>query len=482
MLVSLFMKKQCLVFMLLLSFLCSLSAQTLEEGKNLYDKGEYNKAKPVFAKYLKSNPSNGNYNLWYGVCCLKTGDSNEAIKYLEIAVKKRMSEGKPYLAEAYNVQYRFEDAIKCYEEYIAELNRRKKPTTDLNVLLDKAKNNLRMLKGVEQVSFIDSFIVDKQEFLNAYKISKESGTLTMYDNFFNTNTGNPTTVYETEIGNKIYYGDKLENGKLNIFTRNKLDGKWGNPSPLPEAINHSLNANYPYVLTDGLTIYYAAEGKESIGGYDIFVTRYNTNTDSYLTPENVGMPFNSPYNDYMFVIDEFNNLGWFASDRYQPAGRVCIYVFIPNETKLVYNYESLEMQKLINLAKIHAIKESWTDKSSVANAKKRLQQIINEKPLNEQKYDFVFVINDRLTYHQLNDFKSSQTKSLFGKYSRMNNDLKKRQEELDKLRMVYSTSTENEKAKLTQRILSLEQNVNQLTEDIERTLIEIRNTEIQTLK
>lgn len=48
--------------------------------------------------------------------------------------------------------------------------------------------------------------------------------------------------------------------------------------------------------------------------------------------------------------------------------------------------------------------------------------------------------------------------------------------------MVYSTSTENEKVKLTQRILSLEQNVNQLTEDIERTLIEIRNTEIQTLK
>lgn len=22
------------------------------------------------------------------------------------------------------------------------------------------------------------------------------------------------------------------------------------------------------------------------------------------------MPFNSPYNDYMYVIDEFNNLGW----------------------------------------------------------------------------------------------------------------------------------------------------------------------------
>ena len=37
-----------------------------------------------------------------------------------------------------------------------------------------------------------------------------------------------------------------------------------------------------------------------------------TSTDTYLVPENVGMPFNSPYNDYMYVIDEYNNLGWFA--------------------------------------------------------------------------------------------------------------------------------------------------------------------------
>lgn len=43
----------------------------------------------------------------------------------------------------------------------------------------------------------------------------------------------------------------------------------------------------PVCLSDGVTIYYATDG-EGLGGYDIFVTRYNTNTDSYLTPENVG--------------------------------------------------------------------------------------------------------------------------------------------------------------------------------------------------
>ena len=120
---------------------------------------------------------------------------------------------------------------------------------------------------------------------------------------------------------------------------------------MPGSINESGNANDPFVLSDGVTIYYATDG-EGLGGYDIFVTRYNTNTDSYLTPENVGMPFNSPYNDYMYVIDEYNNLGWFTSDRFQPEEKVCIYVFIPNSSKQTYNYEAMDPQQMIRLAQI----------------------------------------------------------------------------------------------------------------------------------
>ncbi len=68
-------------------------------------------------------------------------------------------------------------------------------------------------------------------------------------------------------------------------------------------------------LTDGITIYYASDGDKWIGGYDIFRHPLQYEYDTYLMPENVGMPFNWPYNDYMFVIDEFNNLGRLASDR-----------------------------------------------------------------------------------------------------------------------------------------------------------------------
>ena len=106
----------------------NVSAQTLSKAKELYEKGDYAKAKPVFLKYVKSQPANGNYNLWYGVCCLKTGEADKAVKYLETAVKKRIPSGQLYLSQAYNNVYRFEDAIACYEEYIEALNKRKRTT------------------------------------------------------------------------------------------------------------------------------------------------------------------------------------------------------------------------------------------------------------------------------------------------------------------------------------------------------------------
>lgn len=256
------MKGKYILFLICSLFLCEVSAQTLEQARTLFTKGEYEQAKPVFKKYTKSQPSNGNYNYWYGVCCLKTGEAEEAVKPLEIAVKKRITGGQLYLGQAYNETYRFEDAVNCFEEYIADLSKRKKPTEEAEKLLEKSKSDLRMLKGVEEVCIIDSFVVDKATFLNAYKISEESGKLFTFNEFFKTEGDHPGTVYETEIGNKIYYSEKGEKGNLDIFSKNKLLNEWSDGRPLPGSINASGNANYPFVLSDGVTVYYASDGED----------------------------------------------------------------------------------------------------------------------------------------------------------------------------------------------------------------------------
>ena len=158
--------------------------------------------------------------------------------------------------------------------------------------------------------------------------------------------------------------------------------------------------------------YYASDG-EGLGGYDIFVTRYNTNTDTYLVPENVGMPFNSPYNDYMYVIDEYNNLGWFASDRFQPEGRYVFMYSSLNTSKQTYNYEAMEQQEIIRLAQIHSLKETWKDKQAVTEALQRLKAAISHKPKERRAMDFEFVIDDHTTYYLMSDFKSAKAKNTF---------------------------------------------------------------------
>ena len=248
------MKRKYILFLICSFFLGGASAQTLEQARTLFTKGDYEQAKPVFQKYAKSQPSNGNYSYWYGVCCLKTGEPEEAVKYLETAVKRRVAGGQLYLGQAYNDTYRFEDAVNCFEEYIADLSKRKRSTEEAEALLEKSKADLRMLKGVEDVCIIDSFVVDKANFLSAYKISEESGKLFTFNEFFQTEGDHPGTVYETEIGNKIYYSEKGERGNLDIFSKNKLLNEWSNGRPLPGSINESGNANYPFVLSDGVTI------------------------------------------------------------------------------------------------------------------------------------------------------------------------------------------------------------------------------------
>ena len=463
--------------------LASLPAvgQTLAQARALYAKGEYAQAKPVFKRFVKSAPSNGNYNLWYGVCCLETGEHEEAVPYLEKAVKRRVPSGQYHLARAYDLTYRFEEAQETNDAYLKDLKRRRRDTSLADSLGERIRTHLRMMKGVERVCVIDSFAVGKAQFLDAYKISPESGTVTTYAEYFGENGHVGGSVYETEMGNKIYYGEYQADSTYNILTCSKMTDGWSRPTPLPGIINQGVNANYPFVLTDGATLYYASDGPQSMGGYDIFVTRYNTNTDTYLTPENVGMPFNSPYNDYMYVVDEFNNLGWFASDRFQPADSVCVYVFVPNATKQVYDYENTDRARLALLASLKSIGQTWSDSVQVDEARERLTQALEYRPKEKKAYDFSFVIDDERTYHQESDFRSPQAKALFEAYQQLEQSHRKQSETLAKARQDYADASAKEKESLAPAILDLEKRVRVLSRELDQKAKETRNAEIKSI-
>lgn len=522
-------KRLTIIFSLLLAmlaFAADIHGQTLAEARKLYNEGQFAQAKPAFERLVKGSPANANYNLWYGVCCLRTGEADKAVEYLRNAVKRRATDGRLYLGEALADTYLYEESIEQLESYIADLAKRKKTSAQAEELLERSRMGLRMIRGVENVVVIDSFVVDKDDFLDAYKISAESGQLSMFDQFFGLRTdngnvsrrrsndeeavvpiqtsgiaidstatdaaaGNATqtavpqfrgnrTVYRTELGNQIFFADQRPDSALAINTAFKQGDGWSSPTPLPDNVNFAgASTAYPYVMPDGAVTYYASTGGSNLGGYDIFVTRYNPDTSSYYDPENIGMPFNSPYNDYMYVIDEFSNLGWFASDRRQPADKVCIYVFIPNATKQVYSYEELGADKTAQMAQLTSIRDTWSNQGDVDSALARLTTA--GQPRNQQTggsdYDFTFVIDDSRTYHSISDFRSTEARNAFLAYQKSATAYRQTSDRLAAMRNEYAGANGSRRQSLKNNILSMEKQEADLYADMRQAEKNVRKLE-----
>lgn len=456
-----------------------LYAQSLDQAKKLYNDGQYAEAKPAFERLVKQAPNNSSYNLWYGVCSFETGDLEKAEKHLSFAVKRRVQEAYRYLGEVYYLTYRFDKASEMFEDYIALLTKKKQPVEAFEAKLDLADNALRMMEKVEDVQVIDSMVVDKDDFISAYTLSEESGTLDSYTNFFQTGNPVPSTVYMNQKGDMIYYAHATEGNRYCLFSQSRLIDKWGDEKQLPMNINSQEDDNYPFVLSDGVTIYYASKGNGSLGGYDLFVTRYNMGSDSYLTPEQLGMPYNSPYNDYMMVIDEVKGLGWFVSDRFQPEGKVCVYLFIPNDNRTRVESEDEALKR--TRAMLSDIKASWKPGSDYAD-QVRLAHTEIPYGKKEVKKDFDFVINNNLVYYTLDEIQSAEARSCYEKVISLNKQIDEQTGKLEEMRSAWTKANASKREQMAAGMLEMEEQLNSLQDQPAEWEKKARNAEINHLK
>lgn len=462
----------------LLMFSAGIGAQTLNQAKIWFTEGEFEKAKPVFKKLVKQSPSNANYNFWYGACCYETGEMMEGLPYLEKSAARKVINAYLYVSKAYYDMYRYEDAIENLEEHIYWLEKKNRDTSAAEELMTKYRKGERMIRGVENITVVDSFVVDKYKLLEAYKLGSQAGTLEITN--VHAEDSDICVEFINEMGDKKLLSAKDENGNKKLYSSVKLIDKWSKPQRLRGINDDMTELNFPFLDSDGTTLYFAAKGEESLGGYDIYVTRADSEENTYFKPDNLGYPFNSAYNDYMYAIDDYNNLGWFASDRYQPEGKVCVYVFIPNDSKTTYDYDAEGAEKMISLAKLDNIAMTQTNKEDVVKAKQRLAKVKYAGTNNNTpKVDFEFIIDDNRVYTSLNDFKNNEAGKMFQELRKMKSDLKELESELEGLRDKYSKSGDAAKESIAPGILDKEKRVKDLRVEIDRTTTEIRNMELK---
>ncbi|MDR0681353.1 MAG: tetratricopeptide repeat protein [Dysgonamonadaceae bacterium] len=456
-------------YITILFFVTNLQAQSLEDARKLYLEGKYAEVLPIFEQLVKSSPKNASYNQWYGNCLLETGNPEKAEEFLQLAASKKITESYASLGKMYYLLYKFEQSVTAYTQYSELLIKEKRTveTAKIDSLLQRSKRAARLLSHCEDIQIIDSIIVDKNIFLSAYYLSKESGSL-------ENNEGR--IIYENPLRNKRYFADKKENRYYRLYSEIKLQNKWSDKKELNLALDLLENNNYPFVLQDGLTMYFASTGSSSIGGYDLYVTRYNLNNDTYLTPNQLGMPFNSIANDYMMAIDEINNIGYFATDRFQPENQVIIYTFIPNEE--IISLHTDHEEKLISRAKIASLQDTWKPNVDYKVYLEQAKNNISKENMKTTK-DFFFVINDDIMYNTLNDFKNDAAKQAFIKARELKKAVDNLQKELDNLRLEYAKSNSNKKRNLQSDILSKEELLYDLLNQYEQITMDVRNLEIK---
>lgn len=450
-----------IVSLILLALPFALSAQTLEEAKKMYKQGEFAKPKEVFKKQLKSRPNDAQLNQWYGVCLYETGERDKAEPYLQKAAKKKIQDSYLYLGKIAFDAYKFTEAKEYFSQYTEALEGNKKDTTPGKRLYDRAEKCESMLRRTENVRIIDSLVISRDRFLDAYNLSHECGTISYVADIFK-DEEQGGTLYKNQRNDKVIYASASD-GKYSINMRNRMnDGNWSENIPVDVMPEVEGNIAYPYLLSDGLTIYFATDNDSlSIGGYDIFVTRKNLNSDEYLSPRNMGMPFNSTANDYMMVVDEYHNIGWFATDRNQHPDSVVVYTYIPNEVKELYSGLSLDL--IIPYAQITSISDTWRsgEEESYKTLLSQLDAPVAPKE-DKEKAEFEFVVAPGVIYTKYSQFKSSSALESYKRSEELEREIEKQKATLKALRKEYSKASQSQREQLAPSILKAEEYIKTL--------------------
>ena len=327
---------------------------------------------------------------------------------------------------------------------------KKKETKAKVVATDKKVDNslfTTMLPNTDKLLVIDSVVVDKESFLKHLDLQNENGYV---------GVENDNAWFINALKNKKIYasGDSLSGRKLILAYY--VNSKWEDRRPISELNTLFSDINFPFLMPDATTLFFSAKGHNSIGGFDIYTTRLDVDNGGFYIPDNYGLPYNSTANDYFLAIDERNNLGWLISDRYQPEDKVCIYIFVPNKNRVKLAQEGFDNNTIKKLAQLNSIQDTWNF-GNKQEALRNLERLRTQRNTgNKDRESVLFIVNDKIKYTSLSQFKSNKSKQLFAKLEDNKQLVAKQKTELENLRIQYRQTNKAKQSSLKQDILFIE--------------------------
>ncbi|MBL7937106.1 MAG: PD40 domain-containing protein [Bacteroidia bacterium] len=197
------------------------------------------------------------------------------------------------------------------------------PGPKINSSLDEQVVGLKS-DGSEMLIYIDH--IDK--FGDIYSTVKKNGMWVKYLPFpehINKKIEHSASI--SPDGNTLFFirGENRED-QTDIYICRKLpNGNWSEPFKMGPEINTEYHEDFPYLSTDGVTLYFSSEGHNTMGGFDLFKSVWNPEENTWTKAENLGYPVNTTDNDRSICLTSDNRVGYISALRPGGQGDLDLY-------------------------------------------------------------------------------------------------------------------------------------------------------------
>ena len=352
-------------------------------------------------------------------------------------------------ADTLHALYRFEQAADIYASLIETSAADTSVMQELKKKVMMAENGKNMSRFVQTPSVLAKERFSIEDFFLYYPFEDRSWRpLPNVLDTCSVSDGYVKASYVPEWSDRLYYSAVGEHGNRDIMMTVKLDTVWSVPVVEPVLSTLSGNEIFPVLSPDGKTLYFASDGFYGVGGYDLYKSVWDEGTKRWSAPQNLGFPYSSPEDDFLYMETDDGEHIIFASDRDCPEDSVWVYA-VRREAFPVHVpvTDPEELQKLAGLD----VPEQAVEHDAEGNI-----------PDNE------------LTLRYMSKMK--EVKELRDSITVVSSSL-------DKLRTEYAFSNDpNERARLTERILGLEMVIPSMQHALDASNGELRTIEMDFLK
>lgn len=240
-------------------------------------------------------------------------------------------------ADALRGACRFEDALAIYKAAASMTT-----DEDLHKTIEEkfslAQNGLNMTDFCSTPVVVARQNLPLKDFMLFYPL--RGGSWRQTPNVLDTTTvcRIPQAVYIPKDASSVYFSTPDASGSRNIYVTSATDTLWTAPDLLGEAMFSAGNEIFPMLSADGKKLYFASDGLYGMGGYDLYFSVWDEESSSWGEPQNMGFPYSSPADDFLYIDTDDGKYSIFASNRGCAEGTVNIYVL---------EYEEIPMRKSI---------------------------------------------------------------------------------------------------------------------------------------